>query len=78
MGGCFSIRDRTAAAAKAGAERKERVLAAVAGGMPQLSQHSWSNSFRDCRSRCYNIEDPHQQIPAPYAKHPGSAPMKNK
>ena len=30
MGGCFSIRDRTAAAAKAGAERKERDLAAAA------------------------------------------------
>ena len=30
MGGCFSIRDRTAAAAKAGAERKEHVLAAAA------------------------------------------------
>ena len=30
MGGCFSIRGRTAAAAKAGAERKECVLAAGA------------------------------------------------
>jgi len=59
MGGCFSIQDRTAVAAKAGAEAQNAKSVFLLrlpcwGGMPQLSQHSWSNSLPTVCSQAWN------------------------